>query len=126
MEADDDAAGAVVDFAGVVRAREEEELIGGIEYEAHTEMAEHQIREVQKEAIQMHRLLAVTIWHRIGFVPAGEMSLFVRVRAAHRAAAFRGSSWIVDRLKERLPIWKHPRFSDQALAGTQPAGAAQE
>ena len=103
-------AGAIVDFFGVVRELEEGREIKGIDYEAHRAMAEHQLRLVAEEAASKFRLKKVIVHHRVGFVQAGETSLFLQVRAEHRGAAFEASKWIVDELKRKVPIWKHPRF----------------
>lgn len=107
----DPSAGAVVDFRGVVRKLEETREIEGIDYEAHPAMAEHQMRLIANAAVEKFGLNEVLLHHRIGFVSAGEASLLLRVRARHRAAAFEASRWIVDELKQRVPIWKKPRFS---------------
>ncbi len=106
----DPGAGAHLDFWGVVRASEAGRQIEGIDYEAHPKMAEHQLRLVAEEAAENFRLKKVVIHHRTGFVPAGEASLFLRVAAGHRAKAFEASQWVVDELKRRVPIWKHPKF----------------
>ena len=99
--------GAMVDFWGVVRGTENGDEISGIEYEAHRTMAEHQLRAIAEEASAMFELKQIIIHHRLGFVPTGEASLFVRVVSAHRAEAFRAGGWVVDELKKRAPIWKH-------------------
>jgi len=104
------AAGAVVDFWGIVRRLEDGHEIEGIDYEAHKAMAEHQMKVIADAAAETFRLNQVLLHHRIGFVPAGEASLFLRVRAQHRAAAFEASKWIVDELKKKVPIWKKPKF----------------
>ena len=109
-EAVDPGAGAVIDFWGVVRKMEDGREIDGIDYEAHQAMAEHQLRLVAENAAENFQLNKVIAHHRIGFVPAGEASLFLRVTAAHRVAAFEASKWIVDELKKKVPIWKRPRF----------------
>ena len=114
--------GAVVDFWGVVRGTEEGVEISGIEYEAHRQMTEHQLRTVVTEGTTMFDLKQIAIWHRLGYVPVGEASLFVRVGSQHRAEAFRAASWIVDELKKRAPIWKHPRIR---AGGTSDEGARQ-
>jgi molybdopterin synthase catalytic subunit len=106
----DTGAGAVVEFWGVVRALEEGRTIEGIDYQAHFTMAEHQLQLIAEEAVGNFRLLKTVIQHRIGFVPSGEASLFLQIEAAHRAHAFDASRWIVDELKKRVPIWKHPKF----------------
>ena len=100
--------GAVVDFWGVVRAIEDDRVISGIDYEAFEKMAERQLKLVAEEAREQHGLATVIVHHRIGFVPAGEASLFVRVAAQHRKAAFEGCAQIVENLKCAVPIWKHP------------------
>lgn len=102
-------AGAIVHFFGDVRPLENGRRIDGIEYEAHQEMAEHQLRKIAEEAADRFGLLAIRLHHRIGFVAVGETSLLLRVAAAHRAAAFEASRWMVDELKKRVPIWKSIR-----------------
>lgn len=106
-----DESGAVVDFRGVVRGMEDGREISGIDYEAHVPMAEHQLRVIAEEAQREFGLTAVRVQHRIGFVRAGEASLLVRVCSGHRPAAFRASAWMVDELKRRATIWKHPAFT---------------
>lgn len=106
----DPSAGAIVDFFGVVRELEDGREIDGIDYEAHQAMAEHQMRLIADAAAETFRLNEVLLHHRIGFVRAGEASLFLRVSAQHRAAAFEASRWIVDELKKKVPIWKRPAF----------------
>jgi molybdopterin synthase catalytic subunit len=108
--------GAVVDFFGVVRAIENDRLIDGIEYEAFEAMAERQLVLITEEARDRYRLALVIIHHRIGYVRAGEASLFVRVTARHRRAAFEGSSQIIERLKQAVPIWKHPVYANAQIA----------
>jgi len=105
--------GAMVDFWGVVRELEDGREIEGIDYEAHKAMAEHQMKIIADGATENFRLNKVLLHHRIGFVHAGEASLFLRVSAQHRAAAFEASKWIVDELKKKVPIWKRPRFKSE-------------
>jgi len=106
----DPAAGAVVVFWGVVRELEDGRKIEGIDYDAHQAMAEHQLQLVAEAATEKFQLNKVMIHHRVGFVRAGEPSLFLQVWAQHRAAAFESSKWIVDELKKKVPIWKRARF----------------
>ena len=119
----DAASGAVVDFFGVVRKLENDREIEGLEYESHVKMAEHQLRLIADAATEKFQLNQVVLHHRIGFVRAGEASLFLRVCAAHRGAAFDASKWMVDELKQKVPIWKKPRFRSELkrqAAGTGP------
>jgi molybdopterin synthase catalytic subunit len=103
-------AGAIIDFWGIVRPIEDGREIDGIEYDAHQEMAEHQLKRIAEQAAERFGLKFVIVHHRIGFIAVGEASLFLRVASSHRSEGFRASQWIVDELKKKVPIWKRPRF----------------
>src|SRR5438105_211923 len=110
---DDPEAGAVVVFWGAVRATEEGREINGIDYEAHREMAEHQMRIVAESAAKRFEdVREIFVRHRVGFVAAGEPSVVVRVTSGHRGAAFSANEWIMDELKRVVPIWKRPVFKN--------------
>ena len=116
--------GAAVDFRGIVRGSEDGREIEGIVYDAHREMAEHQLRQIADQAGIQFRLRSVIIYHRIGFVAVGETSLFTRVCSGHRPAAFRASQWIVDELKKKVPIWKRPKFKGASITGPGSSSSA--
>jgi molybdopterin synthase catalytic subunit len=120
----DPAAGAIVDFQGIVRGSENGREIKGIDYEANGEMAEHQLKQIAKQAWIQFGLRFVIIHHRIGFVPVGQASLLMRVCSGHREAAFLASQWIVDELKKKVPIWKHPEFKIEHLSPSSRSQAA--
>jgi molybdopterin synthase catalytic subunit len=109
----DPGTGAIVNFWGVVRELEDGRKIEGIDYEAHEAMAKHQLQIVVDAAAENFQLKKVIAHHRVGFVRAGEASLFLQVSAQHRASAFEASQWIVDKLKRKVPIWKRPAFANQ-------------
>jgi molybdopterin synthase catalytic subunit len=115
----DPQAGAVVVFWGAVRSTEAGREITGIEYEAHRTMAEHQMRLVAESAGEKFEVREVIIRHRIGFVPAAQPSVVVRVTSGHRGAAFGASQWIMDELKRVVPIWKHPVFKEAGVVAPQ-------
>jgi molybdopterin synthase catalytic subunit len=104
-------AGAVIDFWGVVRPIEDGSEIEGIDYDAHHEMAQHQLKRIAEQAAERFELKRVIIHHRTGFIAVGEASLFLRVASPHRRAGFQASQWIVDELKKKVPIWKRPAFA---------------
>jgi molybdopterin synthase catalytic subunit len=122
----DSASGAVVDFWGVVRGLEEGKEISGIEYEAHLAMAEHQMRQIAETATGKYNLAKVVIRHRIGFVPAGQASVVVRVESARRLNAFAANQWIMDELKRMVPIWKHPVFKESRAPSENSTEKSQE
>jgi len=120
----DPTTGARAEFQGIVRDSEDRREIEGIDYEAHQEMAEHQLKKIAEQAAMEFELRSVIIHHRIGFVAVGEPSLFIRVCSRHRQAAFEGSRWIVDELKKKVPIWKRPRFKRKPLTPASRSEAA--
>jgi molybdopterin synthase catalytic subunit len=122
----DPRAGGIVVFWGIVRDLEGGREIEGIDYEAHGAMAEHQLKVVAEKAAERFELRRILIRHRVGFVAVGEPSLFLQVAAAHRAAAFEASKWIVDELKRKVPIWKHPRFCSTVEASAVSAERAED
>src|SRR5271154_1274006 len=110
----DPGAGAIVIFQGVTRE------VAWLHYEAYLEMAVSQIERIARVAMSSHALLAVALEHRIGDVPLGEPSVLVAVSSAHRGEAFVGAREIIDRVKERAPIWKREHHDEGT--GTWPAG----
>ena len=98
--------GAVVEFRGVVRGREDERGIAGLLYEAYSPMAEKQMKRIIFDLNSEFPCHAVSVCHRLGSVPAGEDAILVRVAAAHRAEALAFLAAFMDRLKQDVPIWK--------------------
>jgi molybdopterin synthase catalytic subunit len=105
-----DEAGAVVVFLGVVREWNRGRRVLYLEYDAYPEMAQQVLRELAEEARARWPISAVAVFHRTGRLEVGETSLVVAVASPHRAQAFQAAHWLVDRLKERAPIWKKEVF----------------
>ena len=103
--------GAVVEFHGVVRATEGDAQLTGLFYEAYEPMARREFARIIAELGALHSPQAACIVHRIGFVPVGEPSLYVRVEAKHRGAALAFCGALIDRMKQDVPIWKIARRS---------------
>ena len=103
-----DGIGAVVTFAGVVRDREGEAAITGIDYESFDDMARRQFELIFAEIEQRWPIESVRLAHRTGIVKVNEPSLWVEVVAAHRAEAFYACQFLIDQMKQRVPIWKKP------------------
>ena len=101
--------GAECVFLGRTRAEthpEHGELIR-LDYEAYAPMAEKLLREVAAEIAAEFGLAAVRLVHATGPVAVGEASVVVQVAAPHRGAGFDACRAGIDRLKERVPVWKH-------------------
>jgi molybdopterin synthase catalytic subunit len=128
------AAGAVVLFLGTVR-----EFTGGVqtqflEYTAYPDMALAQLQLLEQEARERFALMDLRMVHRTGRLELGEVSVAIAVSTAHRAAAFAAGQWLIDNLKQRVPIWKKEHYADGREewqhpgmdgAGGVPAGAGQ-
>jgi molybdopterin synthase catalytic subunit len=104
----EDGMGAVVCFSGVVRRREGHASITAIDYEAHEEMARHQFRLIFEAIEQRWPVDSVRLVHRLGLVPVNEPSLWVEVIAPHRAEAFAACQFLIEEMKQKVPIWKKP------------------
>ncbi len=102
----DEEAGALVTFSGKVRAGEEGRRITHLDYEHYEGMAEKEIEKLLAEARTRWPLRAVAIHHRVGPVAVGEASVVVAVATGHRAEAFAAARFLIDELKNRVPIWK--------------------
>jgi molybdopterin synthase catalytic subunit len=98
--------GGLVVFWGVVRDVEDGNPITALDYSAYREMAEHQFRKILDETHQKWPLKRIRVIHRLGRIAVGEPSLLVRVEAAHRGEAFAAAQFIIDELKQKVPIWK--------------------
>lgn len=102
--------GAIVYFAGVVRAGEDGKSIHGIDYEAFPAMAERQFHLIFDQVEKRWPIESVRLVHRIGVVPVNEPSLWVEVTAPHRGEAFEACQFLINEMKRVVPIWKHPQF----------------
>ena len=98
--------GACVEFQGLVRETEDGRALAGLHYEAHEPMARRHLERIFAELARAHPIDAVLFIHRLGWVPVGEPSLFLRVLAAHRGEALRFCGDAIDRMKADVPIWK--------------------
>jgi len=105
------AAGAVLEFLGVVRESEGGRSILALDYQVYEPMASHQLEAIAGDLCRTLGLLACSIRHSRGRVPVGAASLWVRVCAPHRAEAIEGLRRLLDRLKADVPIWKSPVFA---------------
>jgi molybdopterin synthase catalytic subunit len=121
--------GAVVVFDGIVRNNTRGRQTLYLDYEAYEEMAGKQMCELGAQARTRFGVRQVTMIHRLGRLQVGETSVLIVVAAAHRAAAYEASRWLIDTLKKTVPIWKKETFADGAVWADGepfPAGLAVE
>lgn len=117
--------GAVIVFDGVVRNHTRGRRTLFLDYEAYEPMAEAQMAALACAAVERFGVRHVTVVHRLGRLEIGETSVLIVVASAHRAAAYEASRWLIDTLKQQVPIWKRETFADGAVwAAGEPFPAA--
>ena len=93
-------------FLGQVRRDEKEgKFVQAIDYTAHEEMANEQFHRIREDAFEKYPLTCMHIYHSLGSVAVGEISLFVFTSSPHRRAAIDACNEIVERIKNEVPVW---------------------
>jgi len=105
-------AGAVVLFLGTTREFTKGRQTESLEYECYPQMAEAKLTELELQARKKWPLVHVVIVHRLGLLELGEASIAIAVSSPHRQAAFEAGKWLIDTIKEDVPIWKQENWSD--------------
>ena len=100
-------------FLGQVRA----DIIGGktvtgIEYTTYEDMALEKMHEIRESIFSKYPLGCMHVYHSLGIVAAGEISLFVFTSSAHRKAAIDACEEAVERIKAELPVWGKELFDN--------------
>lgn len=98
--------GGIATFLGCARDFSEGREVSEISFDAYEPMAVAEMQKLRKEAIERFGLIDARIVHRLGVVRAGDSIVFIATGAEHRAPALQACQWIIDELKERVPIWK--------------------
>jgi len=105
-------AGAIDLFLGVVRDNTQDRPVDRLEYEAYDRMAISEMQKIADEAHQRWPILRYTIIHRKGTLLTGEIAVLIGITTAHRADAFEACRYIIDTIKQTVPIWKKEVFTD--------------
>jgi molybdopterin synthase catalytic subunit len=101
-------------FLGQVRADEKPEgKVTAIEYTAYVDMALQQMHNIREALFQKYALTCMHVYHSLGVVPAGELSLFVFVSSQHRKAAIDACEELVEAIKFQLPVWGKELLDNQ-------------
>ncbi|MGM0510110.1 MAG: molybdenum cofactor biosynthesis protein MoaE [Thermoplasmatota archaeon] len=104
--------GAVVILNEVVRGFNRGKSVTKLELEKYEDITLQELKKVREEALLNFDVNDITIIQRYGFFDVGEDIACVIVSAAHRTAAFQACEYCMDRLKERVPIWKEEITED--------------
>ncbi|MDR2689595.1 MAG: molybdenum cofactor biosynthesis protein MoaE [Azoarcus sp.] len=110
--------GGIASFLGCARDFSGEGKVGAIDFDAYLPMALAELQKLRAEAIERFGLIGARIVHRLGNIQAGDDIVFIATAAEHRAPALEACRWLIDELKERVPIWKKEIVADGEMAGT--------
>ena len=113
--------GAVCLFLGTVREFTQDKRTQELVYEAYPEMAVSQMKEILKEAAARWPIPRLGVVHRLGRLGLGEVSIAVAVATPHRGESFEACRWVMDTIKERVPIWKQEHWSDGSTEWVHPS-----
>jgi len=119
----DAADGATLLFLGVVRDHADGRTVTGIRYEAYEEMAAPVLADIADEACRLLGTDRIAVLHRLGDLTVGEVSVAVAVSSPHRSEAYEASRYVIEQIKQRLPVWKKECFAEGGEAwaeGTEP------
>lgn len=98
--------GGIGTFLGCARDFSEGREVEQISFDAYGSMALSEMQKLRSDAIAKFDLLDARIVHRVGTVSGGDNIVFIATGAEHRVAALDACRWIIDELKQRVPIWK--------------------
>ncbi|MDG2385731.1 MAG: molybdenum cofactor biosynthesis protein MoaE [Pirellulaceae bacterium] len=113
-------AGAVVVFVGTTREFTGERQTQALKYECYPEMAERKLGQLEHQARDRWPIIHCVIIHRLGHLELGEASILVSVSTPHRRDAFEAAQWLMDRIKEEVPIWKQENWTDGTTEWVHP------
>jgi molybdopterin synthase catalytic subunit len=104
--------GATLVFVGTVREVNDGRPVTGMEYSAYRGMAERELAGIAAEARDRFGSDDIVIEHRLGELALGDASVAIAVANPHRAAAYEASRYVIEQLKQRVPIWKLEHYAD--------------
>ncbi|RZA00464.1 MAG: molybdenum cofactor biosynthesis protein MoaE [Sphingobacteriaceae bacterium] len=105
-------AGGIDVFIGTVRDATKGKKVIRLEFEAYKNMALKEMEKIAAQAYDRWPVQKILIHHRTGVLQVGEIPVIIAVAAAHRDAAFDACRYIIDTLKQTVPIWKKEIFED--------------
>ena len=104
--------GGIDVFIGTVRNATKGKAVLRLEFEAYEKMALAEMEKIAAQAIEKWPVQKLLIHHRTGVLAIGEVPVIIAVSAAHRDAAFEACRYVIDTLKQTVPIWKKEVFED--------------
>ena len=101
-------------FLGQVRADMiGEKKVAAIDYTTYEEMALEKMHAIREDIFSKYELTCMHVYHSLGTVATGDISLFVFTSSVHRKPAIQACEETVERIKAELPIWGKEIFADE-------------
>lgn len=104
--------GGINVFIGTVRSATEGRNVEMLEFEGYGRMAVKEIEKIAHLVEKEWPVNKIVVHHRTGMLTVGDVAVVIAVSAAHRDAAFKACRYIIDMLKQTVPIWKKEIFED--------------
>ena len=104
--------GGFATFEGWVRDPDDGRSVASLDYQAYPELAVREGARVIAEAHEYFDILDVRCVHRYGELAIGDLAVWVGVSDMHRDAAFAACRYVIDQVKDRLPIWKREHYTE--------------
>ncbi len=104
--------GGIVAFEGRIRNHNDGKEVKDLSYECYKPMGLKVLDEIVQEAYKKWDIKKSFAIHRIGNIPLGEIAVWVGVASHHRKEAFEVCRFIIDEIKQKVPIWKYETYTD--------------
>ena len=124
--------GAIVTFVGTVRGGNKGRRVTRLEYEAYEPLALRAFSIISDEVSEHWPSARLAFHHRTGSLAVGDTSVAIAAASPHRAEAFSACRYVIERLKQVAPVWKHEFFEggeawiEGATADPRDASAREE
>ncbi|SFO97690.1 molybdenum cofactor biosynthesis protein MoaE [Salibacterium halotolerans] len=105
-------AGAVVTFAGTVREWTNGRRTRKLQYAAYESMAVRQLEKIGREVQDRWPDTQAAVTHRVGELHITDTAVVIAVSSPHRRAAYEANEYMIERIKELVPIWKKEFYED--------------
>ncbi len=105
-------AGGVATFLGVVRDSNDGHHVLRLEYQAYESMAAKEMERIAGEITAEIPGVRLSAVHRVGLLEVGDLAVVCAASAPHRHEAFVACRLLIDRIKERVPVWKREHYED--------------
>jgi molybdopterin synthase catalytic subunit len=108
----DHSRGGAVLFVGSVRELNDGRPVTALDYRAYDAMARAELGRIVDEALGRWPGAAIAVEHRTGALQLGDLAVVVAAAHAHRSEAFDACRYVIEQLKQRVPIWKREHYAD--------------